>query len=256
MVSVDEALKSIEQETPQGKIINRIVDSEAVGYVVAEDVLCQEDLPAFRASIVDGYAITSDSPPGRYMVSGVTHAEPEKSTEGISLNKGDVVRVTTGAPIPQNADAVIMVEDTLCIEMTSDQKEEKVIQTLSKIDKNENVRDIGSDIAKGSIVMHKGEIISGIGGEIGLLTSVGVKFVKAFEKPLIGVLSTGNELVDLLRPGQLEYGEVRDSNRPALLATITHWGYKVKDFGIAPDRYVTIHISTANILGLIYSKKV
>jgi len=100
----------------------------------------------------------------------------------------------------------------------------------------ENVREIGSDIAKGDTILRKGEEISAIGGELGLLASVGKAEVAVYKKPIVGVLSTGDEIVEHSRPGDLRLGEVRDTNRPTIMAAVRGWGFEVVDLGIARDK--------------------
>ena len=129
-----------------------------------------------------------------------------------------------------------MVEDTLIIEETQD-GEEKQVRLLASIPPGENVREIGSDVQKGDMILRKGSEITFAGGEVGILASVGVAYVKVFAKPVVGVLSTGNELVSHTEQRDLRLGEVRDSNRPSLLTTLKAWGYQAVDLGIASDRY-------------------
>lgn len=133
-----------------------------------------------------------------------------------------------------------MVEDTVLKSMTADGKEEQEIEILTnKIKPNENVREIGSDIQKGELILKKGDQITAVGGELGLLASVGKAEVTVYKKPIVGVLSTGDEIVPHDRPGELRLGEVRDCNRPALMAAIRGWGFEVVDLGIARDKYAT-----------------
>lgn len=130
-----------------------------------------------------------------------------------------------------------MVEDTLLSKMTEDSKEEKDVEILtSEIKPGENVREVGSDVQSGDIIMKKGEGITAVGGELGLLASVGVKEIKVYKKPVVGVLSTGDEIVDFNRPGELRLGEVRDTNRPTLLNAVRAAGFEAVDLQIASDK--------------------
>ncbi len=129
-----------------------------------------------------------------------------------------------------------MVEDTLITEETLE-GEEKQVRLLASIPAGENVREIGSDVQKGDLILRRGTEITFAGGEVGILASVGVAYVKVFAKPFVGVLSTGNELVSHTEPRDLRLGEVRDSNRPSLLSTLKAWGYQAIDLGIASDTY-------------------
>lgn len=130
-----------------------------------------------------------------------------------------------------------MVEDTILESMTEDGKEEKEIKILtSDIKPGENVREVGSDVQAGDVIMKAGEGITAVGGELGLLASVGVKEVKVYKKPVVGVLSTGDEIVEFNRPGDLKLGEVRDTNRPTLLNAARSSGFETVDLGIASDQ--------------------
>jgi gephyrin len=136
-----------------------------------------------------------------------------------------------------------MVEDTLVISETPEGEEQEV-RLLASIPAGENIREIGSDVQIGHIILHKGDEITFAGGEVGILASVGVASVKVYAKPVVGVLSTGNELVSHSEERELRLGEVRDSNRPSLLAALKAWGYQGVDLGIANDTY---HFSTLKL---------
>jgi gephyrin len=240
MLSVSEALSLISQNTPQPQPIKVPVNESLIGYVLAEDVKATESVPAFRASIVDGYAIKIPSgeafEKGIYPVSMISHAQ---AVDLLPLEEGKIARITTGAPLPPDADAVVMVEDTVLKAMTEDGKEEEEIEILtSEIKDGENVREVGSDVEAGTIILKKGEGISAIGGEFGLLASVGSKEVSVYKKPVIGILSTGDEIVRHDREGGLKLGEVRDTNRPTLITAVRGCGFEAVDLGIVSDKYV------------------
>jgi gephyrin len=241
MLSVTDALQQIEQHTPSPTIITLPVNESLVGHVLAQDVTAPESVPAFRASIVDGYAVIAgpDAPStkGIFPVAMISHAQAGEHAE---LQKGQVARITTGAPLPPGATSVVMVEDTILISKTDDGAEEKEIEILtSEISIGENVREVGSDVLSGSTIMRKGEGISAIGGEFGLLASVGVKEVSVYKKPVVGVLSTGDEIVNHTQEGELRRGEVRDTNRPTLLTAIRGSGFEAVDLGIVSDKYAS-----------------
>ncbi|RMY14717.1 hypothetical protein D0868_01302 [Hortaea werneckii] len=240
MLTVEEALQQIGEHTPEPTIVKAPIDENLVGSVLAEDVTATESVPAFRASIVDGYAIIASkhimvpSTKGIFPVVGVSHAKPGQMSE---LQIGEVARITTGAPLPPGATSVVMVEDTVLKSMTEDRQEEQEIEILTDaIEPGENVREVGSDVKAGEVIMKKGEGITAVGGEFGLLASVGVCEVSVYQRPVIGVLSTGDEIVQHNRPGELQLGEVRDTNRPTLLTAIRGSGFQAVDLGIASDK--------------------
>ena len=237
MVSVAEALAMIEEHTPKPSVVTRRVNADLAGAVLAEDVEAGEDVPAFRASIVDGYAVVvpeDGNMKGTFPVVSVSQAAPGDAKP---LKKGEIARITTGAPLPLGATSIIMVEDTILMTRTDDRSEEKEVAILaSNVREGENIREVGSDIKKGTTILRRGDQISAAGGEIGLLAAVGVADVKTFAQPVLGVLSTGDELVNHDRPGALRVGEVRDTNRPTLVSAGQEWGYRVVDLGVAADK--------------------
>ncbi|TGO91779.1 hypothetical protein BPOR_0019g00390 [Botrytis porri] len=237
MLSVDEALNLIEKYTPAPHAVKANVNGDIVGFVLAEDVTATEAVLAYRASIVDGYAVIATegkSNKGVFPVASISHAT---AGEHPLLLEGQIARITTGAPLPPGATSVIMVEDTVLKTMTEDGREEKEVEILADgVKPGENVREVGSDIEAGSIIMRKGEEISANGGELGLLTSVGRAEVTVYKKPVVGVLSTGDEIVEHNRPGSLRMGEVRDCNRPTIMAAVRGLGFEVVDLGIARDK--------------------
>lgn len=239
IVSVEDALKLILENSPSPTIGKMPVNGGLVGYILAEDVQASEPVPAYRASIVDGYAIIvsegGTSTKGVFPIASVSHAAPGDIQ---TLQKGQITRITTGAPLPPGANAVVMVEDTELKSTTDDQKEEKVVEIRTdEVKADENIREIGSDIKAGEIVLKKGTEITTVGGELGLLASVGKTEVMVYKKPIIGLLSTGDEIVNHDRAGPLRLGEVRDCNRPTLMAAVSGWGFECVDYGIAKDKY-------------------
>jgi gephyrin len=238
MLSVEDALKLVESHTPQPRVVKAKVDGNLVGSVLAEDVTATEAVPAYRASIVDGYAVIApedgSSSKGVFPVASISHAAPGEIPP---LKAGQIARVTTGAPLPPGATSVVMVEDTVLKTMTEDGKEEKDVEILAEgVKPGENIREIGSDIKIGEVILRKGEEISATGGELGLLASVGKAEVTVYKKPVVGVLSTGDEIVQHNRPGSLRLGEVRDCNRPTLMSAVRGCGFEAVDLGIARDK--------------------
>lgn len=240
MLSVDDAQKRISENIPAPQVIKHKVNEDLVGSVLAEDVVAREAVPAFRASIVDGYAIIASnhilvpSTKGIFPVTGISTAQAGEVPE---LQSGEIARITTGAPLPPGATSVVMVEDTVLRSKTEDGQEEKEVEILTDaIKPGENVREVGSDVQAGSTILRKGEGITSVGGELGLLASVSTQEVSIYKKPVVGVLSTGDEIVQHDRVGSLRLGEVRDTNRPTLLTAIRGSGFKAVDLGIASDK--------------------
>jgi gephyrin len=237
MLPVDKALALVAQHSPEPEILTVKVDESIIGSVLAEDIKAKENVPAFRASIVDGYAVVAPADgnlKGVFPVTAVSHAAPGEIG---SLKEGEIARITTGAPLPPGATSVIMVEDTILKTMTEDGKEEKEVEIQAEgVKEGENIREVGSDVKEGTVILNKGEQISGVGGEIGLLASVGVTEAKVYRRPVIGILSTGDEIIEYNREGPLKLGEVRDTNRITLISAAKEWGFDVVDLGIARDK--------------------
>lgn len=243
MISVSSALELISKYTPQPETETRRTDDALLcSSVVAEDVQSNVDVPSFRASIVDGYAVVSRDCPGELPVASVSHATAS-NTVG-ALVPGSVARITTGAPVPPGSDAVVMVEHTQIVSTTADGLEEKVVRVLAKdVASGDNIREIGSDLKRHDLVLEKHQVISPVGGEIGVVASVGVAEITVFRKPKIGVLSTGDELVDLKHHSKdtpMKYGQIFDSNRPSIIAALTARQFEVSDLGIASDQPQTL----------------
>ncbi|CAG1961932.1 unnamed protein product [Fusarium graminearum] len=241
MLPVKEALALIEQHTTGPEVVTASVDQSIVNSVLAEDVEAKENVPAFRASIVDGYAVVAPKDgqlKGVFPVTAISHAAPGEIG---ALKEGELARITTGAPLPPGATTVVMVEDTVLKTMSDDEKEEKEVEIqVEGVKEGENIREVGSDVKQGTVILNKGETISGVGGEIGLLASVGVSEAKVYRRPVVAVLSTGDEIVEYNRPGDLKLGEVRDTNRITLMSAAREWGYEVVDLGIASDKPGTL----------------
>ena len=249
MIPVTEALELISKHSsfPKTTLIKISSDSVRnnpiiINSVISSDIAAQENVPAFRASIVDGYAVVVPSDgvlKGVFPVVSVSHAAPGEEIR--PLKEGQVARVTTGAPLPPGASSVIMVEDTVLKSMTPDGKEELEIKIHAEnVQEGENIREVGSDVREGDVILKKGDVISGIGGEIGLAASVGVASLSVFRKPTVAILSTGDEIVEPDRSDPLRYGEVRDTNRITLISAVQERGFEVIDLGIAKDKAGTL----------------
>ncbi|KAG8627830.1 hypothetical protein KVT40_003703 [Elsinoe batatas] len=253
MIPVDEALSLIAEHIPRPVAETVSLDNSILPSVLAEDAYAPSAVPAFRASIVDGYAVSIPSDAktntaGIYPVTQISHAQLS-STEPKTLSPNEVARITTGAPLPPGATSVVMVEDTRLVSTTPDGTEEATIEILtSAVVPGENVREIGSDVPSGSLLLKKGEGISALGGEFALLASTGLTSLSIYHRPTISVLSTGDELIPHSSPAPLLLGQVRDTNRPSLLAAIASTGFSGSDAGIAPDTPDGLETSLRNAL--------
>ncbi|MCS7281799.1 MAG: molybdopterin molybdotransferase MoeA [Anaerolineae bacterium] len=196
--------------------------TEAMGLVLAEEVRAEENYPPFAASTVDGWAVVAadDSPRRRILEgSGLAGEVPQAH-----VVPGTAARVMTGAPLPPGSDAVVMREDSV--------EEGEFVRFTRAVRPGENVRPAGSDIAAGTIVLKAGTPLGP--AEIGLLATVGRFSVRVHPRPRVAVLSTGDELVEPWEvPGP---GQIRDSNRYALIAAVRQAGGEVVHSGRVSDR--------------------
>ncbi|KNZ76431.1 Gephyrin, partial [Termitomyces sp. J132] len=238
LISMQEALQLIERNVHCLGIITRRVEYNLRGYVLAVDVSASQDVPRVPSTNVDGYAVRATDPPGVYKVlTSQIHSISQ------TVPPGSVFRVNTGGPLPIGSDAVIMVEDTRLVSTYKDsdgdlEGEEKEIEILIKVPEKENIRFPGTDVRVGDIVLQKGDIITSGGGEVGTLAFVGKKEVEVYRKPIVALLSTGNELIDLQNPvshSGNDWGGIYDTNRPSLHAALEGMGYQVVDLGIVSD---------------------
>ncbi|XP_016851472.2 gephyrin isoform X21 [Anolis carolinensis] len=227
LTSMDKAFITVLEMTPVlgTEIINY---RDGMGRVLAQEVYAKDNLPPFPASVKDGYAVRAADGPGDRFIIGESQAG-EQPTQ--TVMPGQVMRVTTGAPIPCGADAVVQVEDTELIRESDDGTEELEVRILVQARPGQDIRPIGHDIKRGECVLAKGTHMGP--SEIGLLATVGVTEVEVNKFPVVAVMSTGNELLN--PEDDLLPGKIRDSNRSTLLATIQEHGYPTINLGIVGD---------------------
>ncbi|KAL0969742.1 hypothetical protein UPYG_G00231680 [Umbra pygmaea] len=208
--------------------LHSILSIDGMGRVLAQDVYAKDNLPPFPASVKDGYAVRAADGPGDRFIIGESQAGQQPTH---TVMPGQVMRVTTGAPIPCGADAVVQVEDTELLRESEDGTEELEVRILVQARPGQDIRPIGHDIKRGECVLSKGTHMGP--SEIGLLATVGVTEVEVQKFPVVAVMSTGNELLN--PEDDLHPGKIRDSNRSTLLATIQEHGYPTINLGIVGD---------------------
>jgi molybdenum cofactor synthesis domain-containing protein len=195
--------------------------------VLAVDVASSLDIPPFNRSTVDGYAVKAadtfgadEKHPLRLKVCGVVNIG---ELPRVSVSVGQTTEIVTGAPIPEAADAVVMVEDT---ERTGGE-----LRVFSSVTKGENVMKKGSDIKKGETVLKVGRVLGS--REIGVLAALGAANVKVYAVPRVAVLSTGGEVTE---PGrELPAGKIYDINAYTLCAAVLESGGCPVYLGVVPD---------------------
>ncbi len=219
MIPVHEALNRVMAHVAPLPVVERRFD-EALGWVLAEDVKANEALPPFAASTVDGFAVVAADGAGKRDLIGEQFAGYDAN---LRIKPGMAARITTGAPIPSGADAVMMVEWSM--------EEDKTVSFTQSVKSGDYIRPIGSDIALGQTILTAGTLLGA--AEVGLLATMGMTSVPVHRRPLVGVMSTGDELVEPDEtPGP---GQIRDSNRFSLVASLHEAGADAVELGIAPD---------------------
>lgn len=229
LTRIDDALQKFFSVVNVSKLYyDEVPLSESLGRVLYEDEFAISDIPGFNRAAVDGYAVRAKDAYGASETSPLTFDVTGHSEIGVrpvaSVTRQQAIRIATGAPLPEGADAVIMVEYT---EKISDGK----IEVYQSIPPLGNVSLKGEDVKKREKVLTSGIILRP--QEIGMLAAMGNKIIKVVKKPRIAIFSTGNELIE---PGEKgEIGQIPDSNRSTIIAMTRNFGGHVLDLGIAKD---------------------
>jgi molybdopterin molybdotransferase len=241
MLSVEDALERILSffhvlETEEKPIL------EALGQVLAEDVVSQFDIPPLDNSAMDGYAVQAssvegasrDSPVPLRVIGSVAAGELPRN----EVTPGTAVRIMTGAPIPIGADAIVPFEDTDEVERRLLHKVRGYrstplheIAVKSPVGKGASIRPAGEDVRKGELVLEKGKLLRP--PEIGVLASLGYSRTTVVRRPVVAILSTGDEL---LEPGDAhQLGKIYNSNSYSIAAGVLRYGGVPRLLGIARD---------------------
>lgn len=200
---------------------------EAYDRVLRENVVSVLDIPPFNRSTVDGYAVKAEdtfgaeeNQPAKLVLRGMVSVG---ELPQLYVEKGEAAEIVTGAPIPEGADAVVMVEDT-------DTKDTE-LHVFRAVTRDENVMKRGTDIKKGETVLKAGRVLGA--SEIGVLAALGLTKVKVFKVPVIGVLSTGAEVTELGK--ELPAGKIYDINAYSLSIAVRESGGIPVYLGVVPD---------------------
>ncbi|KAK1931838.1 Molybdopterin biosynthesis protein CNX1 [Phytophthora citrophthora] len=229
MIQVEAAVELVLQQLQPLEAV-KVQAHEADGFVLAEPVHSIEPLPPFRASIMDGYAVIAADGTGTFPVMERIAAGDMPAS---ALKSGQVSYITTGSPVPDGADAVVKIEDTSSVGDSEKLEKETAVNILKGVKAGQNIRPIGSDISPGEVLVDAHELVTA--AELGLLATTGITEVIAHRKPVVGVLSTGSELVEAFQ-GTTTPGKIRDSNRPMLLALLNGWGATTLNLGVCSDK--------------------
>lgn len=203
---------------------------KATGRILAKDIFSDVDLPDFMRSTMDGYAVrasstfgTSEGNPAYLNVVG-SIAMGESPV--FSIGHGEAARISTGGMLPKDADSVVMIEHSDAVDDTS-------IEVYRSVAPGQNILEKGEDIKRGNILLSGGQKLRP--QETGLLAAFGHKTVCVYRKPLIGIVSTGDEVVPVdAKPAP---GQIRDVNTHTLSGLVTKVGAVPITFGIVKDDF-------------------
>ncbi|SCG84886.1 molybdopterin-binding protein [Methanobacterium congolense] len=235
-----EDVEKIISDLPFRAKIEKISLEKAHKRVVAEDVYATINLPPFSRASMDGYAVKSentfkaseDKPISLKLLEAVGAGDvPVKRIEN-----GTCTEVSTGAPIPEGADGVVMVESTEKTDVTTDEDVTNEILIYESIAMGQNIASEGSDVKKGELLLKKGTSLTP--DKIGVLSAIGQVEVPVYAKPKVAVISTGNEVVV---PGQdLDYGKIYDINSRTISDAVKTCGCMPIHSEIVKDDYNTL----------------
>ena len=233
-LSVQRALKIV-LDSVAALPAERVPLLDSLQRILAEPIIAGHDLPLFPNSSMDGYAV---------LASDVSHAAEEKpvnlkvigdiaagSPSSVSLVKRCAARITTGAPLPDGADAVVPVEHTDEPWRGSSRPLPEIISIKHPVRPGDYVRWPGEDVKEGRTVLAAGSVIRP--QEIGLMAALGHDNVLVTQRPKVGILATGDELVDIAQP--LNPGKIRDSNSYIQAAQVASVNAEPVNLGVATD---------------------
>ena len=234
MITVEEAFKLVQNNiTPNEKTIS-IELNNSLGYVLASNVFSPINMPPFRQSAMDGYALNLHDKSNYKIINEVKAGDEHQPI----LNKGEAVRIFTGSAVPETANTVIMQEKVTV--------KENHLLINNSVSENKNIRPLGEQIKKGTLALKKGTKLTP--AAIGFLLTLGISKVLIFEKPKIGILTTGNELIEA---GQkLTFGKIYESNSGMLKSSLQNFGFSRVSVSKVKDDYQ----STLNSLRKIISE--
>ena len=227
-ISIDEARRRLVDNVRPIERIERVALGEAAGRVAAADVVSSIAVPPFARSLMDGYAVAATDTPGASPSTPITLQIVEHLYTGQMSRErvvpGACAEIATGAPVPEGADAVVMVEDTMPAGVNA-------VNILAPAASGQNIGRRGADISPGDLVVRRGDVLNP--SRIGALAAVGCAECDVYARPCVAVLSTGNEVID---PGvPLGRAQIYDVNRFTLGAVIMAHGGVPQPHRPVPD---------------------
>ena len=215
-ISLDEARALIGRALKPIERIEPVVLEAAHGRVLAQDVVATADVPPFSRAAMDGYAVRAADTAGATPANPVVLAWIEKVFTGQmpsrTVGGGECIEIATGAPMPDGADSVVMVEETAA--------DGPRIQIFNAANSGQNIGRQGADIKTGQTVMRRGDLLNA--SRVGAIAALGLAHVDVYAQPRVAILSTGNEIVEPGRP--LQPGQIYDINRFTVAAVVAEHG--------------------------------
>lgn len=230
-IELKEARKLAEEINVEEKFEN-LYFNDALGKVIAEDIISKVNIPNFAKSPLDGYAFreedvvnaSKDNPITLEVIDIIMAGDVSEK----SVSKGQAVRLMTGAKIPTGANCIVRYEDT--------EFNEKEVKIFSPIGKNKNIIGLGEDVKKGDVIIKKGTFLTP--AEIGVLASLGIPFIKVYKAPTVSVFATGSELLDVT--DEMEDGKIRNSNSYTIEQLAKVYNAEVIQYGKVNDDLDTL----------------
>jgi molybdopterin molybdotransferase len=227
LLPVDEAIRIVLEDIhPLGT--ERVFTENACGRVLAEDVVSTRDIPYSDNSAMDGFAVISEDLKGvdekNPRLLKIVEELPAGRVPSKRINSGECAKIMTGGIMPEGADAVVMVEDTEPVDTHT-------VRVKRSVHIGENVRFRGEDIKSGSVVLKEGTKLRP--QEIGLLSALGKSNITVYQRPVVGILSTGSEIINI--DEEISTGKVVDSNSYTLCSSVKMAGGIPLALGIARD---------------------
>lgn len=238
MITIEEALAIVLKSVRELKKSEVVTLGESLDRIIAEDIKADCDVPFMDNSAMDGYAVKARDTKGasrqRPRILSIVGDVRAGYVSERDIKNGEAIKIMTGAPIPRGADGVVIVENTDLLATHAPSPKYQApnnVKIFREVNKGDNIRIHGEDIKKGEIVIKKGSKIGP--SHIGVIASSGKSMIKVKCKPVIAILATGDEVIDI--DEKVTPGKLRNTNTYTLMSQAKKSGATGKNLGIAKD---------------------